>query len=151
MAKEGLALASDHGGFPLKEHLKAYLTEQGYQVLDLGTYSEASCDYPAIAARLCQELTAADGGCRRGILICGTGIGMSIAANKCRDIRAALCGDVYSAQMSREHNDANVLCLGARVLGPGLAELICHTFLHTSFAGGRHARRVAQVMALEGQ
>ena len=149
MPEEQIALASDHGGFRLKEHLKKYLEQEGYAVKDLGTYSEESCDYPDIAEKLGAEVTKEAGECRRGILICGTGIGISIAANKIKGIRAALCGDVYSAQKSREHNDAHVLCLGGRVLGTGLAELICRTFLNTAFAGGRHARRVAKIAALE--
>lgn len=142
-----LAIASDHGGFHLKEHIRKYLEDKGIKVLDYGTYSEASCDYPDFAEKLCAGIAA--GAAERGILICGTGIGISIAANKCPGIRAALCGDVFSAKMSREHNNANVLCMGERVLGVGLAELITDTWLETEFAGGRHQRRVDKIMALE--
>lgn len=141
-----LGIACDHGGFHLKEHIKKYLEAKGIKVLDYGTYSEDSVDYPDFAEKLCAGI--ASGEADRGILVCGTGIGISIAANKCRGIRAALCGDVFSAKMSREHNDANVLCMGERVLGVGLAELITDTWLETEFAGGRHKRRVDKIMAL---
>ncbi len=142
-----LLIGSDHGGIHLKEHLKKYLTDRGYEITDVGTYTEDSCDYPDYAAKLCAELLK--GTTDKGILICGTGIGISIAANKCKGIRAAVCNDVYSAKMSREHNDANVLCMGERIVGVGVAELIVDTWLKTDFAGGRHARRVDKIMALE--
>lgn len=142
-----LAIGSDHGGIHLKEVLKQHLAERGIEVKDVGTYTEESCDYPDIAVRVCQEIT---GGCaERGILVCGTGIGMSMAANKVGGIRAALCGDVFSAAMSREHNNANVICLGERVLGPGLAIRILDAWLDTKFAGGRHERRVNKIMTIE--
>lgn len=144
-----IAIASDHGGYHLKEHLKKYLLDKGIEVVDYGTDSEASVDYPDYAAKLCQGLK--EGAAERGILVCGTGIGVSIAANKCPGIRAALCGDVFSAKMSREHNNANVLCMGERVLGKGLAEMITDTWLTTEFAGGRHERRVGKIMALENK
>jgi len=127
--------------------LKQHLAERGIEVHDAGTYTEESCDYPDIALQLCRAVTAGDGD--RGVLVCGTGIGMSMAANKVKGIRAALCGDVFSAIMSREHNDANVICLGERVLGPGLAVCILDAWLDTEFAGGRHARRVNKIMAIE--
>ena len=142
-----IAIGSDHGGFQLKEHLRKYLTEKGMEVTDCGTFTSDSCDYPDFAAAVCQEVTG--GKAERGVLVCGTGIGVSISANKCHGIRAALCDNVYSAEKSREHNDANVMCLGARVLGVGLAELITDTFFKTDFAGGRHQRRVNKIMALE--
>lgn len=142
-----LLIGSDHGGIHLKEHLKKYLTDKGYEITDVGAYTEDSCDYPDYAAKLCAELLK--GTTDKGILICGTGIGISIAANKCKGIRAAVCNDVYSAKMSREHNDANVLCMGERIVGVGVAELIADTWLKTDFAGGRHARRVDKIMALE--
>ena len=142
-----IAIGSDHGGFQLKEHLRKYLTEKGMEVTDCGTFTSDSCDYPDFAAAVCQEVTG--GKAERGVLVCGTGIGVSIFANKCHGIRAALCDNVYSAEKSREHNDANVMCLGARVLGVGLAELITDTFFKTDFAGGRHQRRVNKIMALE--
>jgi len=142
-----LAIGSDHGGIHLKEVLKQHLAERGIEVKDVGTYTEESCDYPDIAVKVCQEIT---GGCaERGILVCGTGIGMSMAANKVGGIRAALCGDVFSAAMSREHNNANVICLGERVLGPGLAIRILDAWLDTEFAGGRHERRVNKIMTIE--
>ncbi|MCQ2362810.1 MAG: ribose 5-phosphate isomerase B [Acidaminococcaceae bacterium] len=142
-----LLIGSDHGGYHLKEHIKKYLTEKGYEMVDVGTDSEDSCDYPDFAQKLCNGIT--QGTAEKGILICGTGIGISIAANKCAGIRAALCNEVYGAKMSRQHNDANVLCMGARVIGVGTAELIVDTWLNTDFEGGRHQRRVAKIMALE--
>lgn len=141
-----IALGSDHGGIHLKNHLKGYLQGKGWEVLDCGTYTEDSCDYPDIAAKLCGEIAA--GAVSQGILVCGTGLGMSIAANKCAGIRAAVVTDEYSAIKSKEHNNANVLCLGERVLGLGLAESLVDAWLKTEFAGGRHARRVEKIMAL---
>ena len=142
-----LVIGSDHGGIHLKEVLKQHLAERGIEVTDAGTYTEESCDYPDIAVKVCREITG--GNAERGILVCGTGIGMSMAANKVKGIRAALCGDVFSAIMSREHNNANVICLGERVLGPGLAVCILDAWLDTEFAGGRHERRVNKIMAVE--
>ncbi len=142
-----ISIGSDHGGIHLKEVLKRHLSEREIEVDDVGTYTEESCDYPDIAIQVCRKV--ADGSSERGILVCGTGIGMSLAANKMKGIRAALCGDVFSATMSREHNNANVLCLGERVLGPGLATLILDAWLDTEFAGGRHERRVDKIMAIE--
>ena len=146
-----IAMASDHGGIHLKEHIKKYLQDKGIEVVDHGTYTEESCDYPDYAAKLCQDITSGASGAEKGILICGTGIGISIAANKCRGIRAALCADVYSAKMSRERNNANVLCMGERTTGVGLAEMIVDVWLATEFAGGRHERRVNKIMALESE
>ena len=142
-----LLMGSDHGGIHLKKHLAAYLTGKGYEIIDVGTDTEESCDYPDFAAKLSGELVK--GTADKGILVCGTGIGISIAANKCKGIRAAVCNDVYNARMSRMHNDANVLCMGERTIGMGTAELIVDTWLSTEFEGGRHARRVAKIMALE--
>ena len=142
-----IVIGSDHGGIHLKEVLKQHLTERGIEVDDAGTYTEESCDYPDIAVKVCREIT--EGKADRGVLVCGTGIGMSMAANKVDGIRAALCGDVFSAIMSREHNDANVICLGERVLGPGLAVCILDAWLDTEFVGGRHARRVNKIMDIE--
>ena len=142
MAK--IAIGSDHGGFELKQQLKAHLEKEGREVVDFGCESPASCDYPDIAHPLAKAVAA--GECACGILVCGTGIGMSMAANKEPGIRAALCGDVYSAKLTREHNDANVLTLGARVVGPGLAEMIVDTFLATPFSGdARHVRRIGKI------
>ena len=142
-----LAIGSDHGGFELKKAVMKHLAERGVEYRDYGTFSDESCDYPDFGEAVGRAV--ASGECERGIVICGTGIGISIAANKVRGIRCALCGDCYSAQMCREHNDANVLALGARVLGEGLALKIVDTYLDSSFQGGRHARRVAKIMALE--
>ena len=140
------AIGSDHGGYALKQEIMKHLSERGIAYRDYGTYSEESCDYPDYGEAVGRAV--ASGECERGIVVCGTGI--SIAANKVRGVRCALCGDCFSAQMAREHNDANVLALGARVLGAGLALKIVDTFLDSAFAGGRHERRVAKLMAIEG-
>ncbi len=147
--KKTIVLASDHAGYPLKEALKAQLTTAGFPVVDAGTDSTASCDYPVYAEAGCRKLLDGDGDLC--ILCCGTGIGMSMAANKIRGIRAACCSDTYSARYTRLHNDANVLCLGARVVGEGLAWEIAETFLTTEFEGGKHARRVGLIMDLEAR
>ena len=142
-----IAIASDHGGFALKEHIKAYLLAQGKDVKDFGTDSLASCDYP-IFGRAAAEAVAS-GECEKGIVICTTGIGISITANKVKGIRCALVGDLMSAKLTRQHNDSNVLALGAGVTGPMLAEKIVDAILTTEFEGGRHQRRVDQMMAVE--
>jgi ribose 5-phosphate isomerase B len=142
-----IAIGSDHGGYQLKEFIKKYLDEQGLEYKDFGTYSEESCDYPVYAEAVGRAV--ASGEYEKGILICGTGIGISIAANKIKGIRAALCGDCYSAEFTRRHNDANILAMGARVTGTGLAMKITETFLNTPFEGGRHARRVDMITKLE--
>ena len=142
-----IAIGCDQGGFALKQEIMAYLDKKGYEYKDFGSYSEASVDYPEYAKKVCAAIN--DGSCDRGILICGTGIGISIAANKIKGIRAALCGDWYSAKYTRLHNDANVLCMGGRVIGAGLAAEIVDVFLDTEFEGGRHARRVEKIMKLE--
>ena len=136
-----IAVGSDHAGFPLKEKITAYLREKGYEVLDLGTYSLDSVDYPVYGVKVGRAVT--DGTADKGIVVCGTGIGISIAANKVPGVRAANCTNEYMAKYTRLHNDANVLALGARVVGDGVAEEIVDVFLHTEFEGGRHARRVA--------
>ena len=141
------AIGSDHGGYALKQEIMKHLTERGIEYRDYGTFSTDSCDYPDYGEAVGRAV--ASGECERGIVVCGTGIGISIAANKVHGVRCALCGDCFSAQMAREHNDANVLALGARVLGPGLALKIVDTFLDAEFQGGRHARRAAKIMALE--
>ena len=139
-----LAIASDHAGVDYKKRLIEHLEKQGYDCINLGTDTEESVDYPVYADRVCGKITS--GECELGILICGTGIGMSIAANKHRGIRAALCSDTESAALTRQHNDANVLALGALVTGPGLALEIVDIFLNTPFSGEkRHCRRVAQL------
>ena len=142
-----IAIGSDHGGYALKQQLMKHLTDLGLEYKDYGTYSEDSCDYPIYAEAVARAV--AGGEAERGILICGTGIGMSMAANKIHGIRCALCGDCYSAELTRRHNDANILALGARVLGEGLAEKIMDTFLTTAFEGGRHARRIGLIADLE--
>ena len=142
-----IALGSDHGGFALKEEIKKHLAERGIPFTDFGTDSEASCDYPVYAALVTKAV--ASGEAEKGILCCGTGIGMSMAANKIRGIRCACCSDCFSAEMTRRHNDANIVALGARVVGSGLALKIVDLFLDTPFEGGRHQRRVDMVMAME--
>ncbi len=142
-----VAIASDHGGFALKAELIRHLSKQGYECVDFGTHSADSCDYPDYAHLVCNAVTG--GECELGILLCGTGIGMSMAANKHNGIRCALCGDCFSAEMTRRHNDANVLSMGARVIGPELAMRIADTFLAAPFDGGRHQRRVDKFMAFE--
>ncbi|MCD7933706.1 MAG: ribose 5-phosphate isomerase B [Oscillospiraceae bacterium] len=144
-----IAIGSDHGGFALKQAVMQHLSALGLEYKDYGTYTEESCDYPIYAEAVARAVTS--GAVEKGILICGTGIGVSIAANKVQGIRAALCGDCYSAEYTRRHNDANVLALGARVTGAGLAEKIVDTFLQTGFEGGRHARRVALISDLEAR
>ncbi len=135
-----IAVGSDHGGFELKQLVIDFLKEVGQEVDDVGCYDTESVDYPDFADKVCARVQS--GACERGILICGTGIGMSISANRHRDIRAALCHEAYTARMSREHNNANVLCLGGRVLGPEIALDIVGTWVETEFAGGRHQRRL---------
>ena len=144
-----IALGCDHGGFDLMQKVKAHLTAKNIEYLDFGTYSADSCDYPVYAEAAANAV--AGGECDLGILICGTGIGISISANKVRGIRAALCSDCFSAEMTRRHNDANMLCMGARVLGEGLALRIVDTFLDASFDGGRHAKRVALISEIESR
>lgn len=142
-----VAIGSDHGGLDLKETVISVLRELQIEIEDLGTYSKESCDYPDYAQKVAEGV--ASGTYEKGVLICGTGIGMSIAANKVSGIRAALCNEVYSAQMARAHNDANVLCMGARVVGPGVATEIVKAFFTTGHEGGRHAGRVAKIRLLE--
>ena len=140
-----IALSADHAGFPLKQELLARLTQQGRDVLDLGTHSQAPVDYPDIAENVARAMR--EDGCQRGLLVCGSGAGVSIVANKFPGIRAAVCHDVTSARLAREHNDANVLALGARLIGPEVARQCLHAFLETSFGGGRHIGRVAKLGA----
>ena len=142
-----ISIASDHGGYCLKEHIKAYLTAKGINVLDCGCDSQESCDYPIFAKAAAEAV--ADGRCEKGIVICTTGIGISISANKVKGIRAALCGDCYSAEMTRRHNDANMLAIGAGFTGKNLAERMVEVFLSTDFEGGRHERRVNKLNAIQ--
>lgn len=144
-----IAIGSDHAGYRLKEEIKAHLVQKGpeNEIIDCGTISEASVDYPDFAEAVAKRV--ASGECEKGIIVCGTGIGVSIAANKVKGIRAALCGDVFSARSSRAHNDANILCLGERVVGRGLAMMIVEEWLNTPFEGGRHERRVKKIHEIE--
>ncbi len=142
-----IILGSDHAGFELKEDLRGYLAEQKAEVIDLGAYNEEPVDYPDIGASVAQKVSR--GEADRGILICGSGIGMSIVANRFPGVRAALCHDLYTARMCREHNDANLLILGGRLIGKGLAREILKVWLETGFQAGRHQRRLEKIRALE--
>ena len=144
-----IAIGCDHGALALKESVKKVLAELGMDIDDVGTYTEESVDYPDIAEKVCGKVVSGDA--ERGVVLCGTGIGISIAANKIKGIRCALCSEAYSARMARAHNDANVLALGGRVLGPELAGDIVRTFFAQDFEGGRHERRVGKIMALENK
>ena len=135
-----VSIGCDHGALALKNKMVAHLVARGYDVKDCGTYTADSCDYPDFAAAAAKAV--ASGECEKGIAICTTGIGVSMAANKVKGIRCALCGDSYSAEMTRRHNDANVLAMGAGIIGPNMAKKITEVFLTTAFEGGRHARRV---------
>lgn len=142
-----IALACDHAGYPLKEELKKHFDEIGVKYIDYGCHGLQSVNYPEYATKLCNGITT--GECTLGILVCGTGIGMSMAANKHKGIRAACCSDTFSARMTRMHNDANVLCMGARVVGAGLAFDLADLFITTEYEGGRHQKRVDMVNALD--
>lgn len=136
-----IALGADHGAYALKEVIRTFLTQKGYEIADFGTDTSASVDYPVYARKVAEAIR--DGKCEKGILLCGTGIGMSIAANKCKGIRAALCSDSLTAKLTREHNDSNVLCMGARIIGEELAKDIALTWLNTPFSNeARHCRRI---------
>ena len=142
-----IALGSDHAGYPLKEHIKKHLIEKGIEIIDMGCFSTDSAHYPEYGEKVARAVTG--GRADLGVIVCGTGIGISIAANKVSGIRAALCTDSYMARMARLHNDANILALGARVVGMGVAEDIVDTFIHTSFEGGRHSERVDMIMRIK--
>lgn len=142
-----IAIGADHAGYELKQHIAEYLIAQGHQVQDYGVHSAEPADYPDIAVLVARAIVAREA--ERGILVCGSGIGMSLAANKVPGIRAAVCTDCYMARVAREHNDAQILCLGGRVLGIGLALEVTQAFLSSEFSGGRHARRVDKISALE--
>jgi ribose 5-phosphate isomerase B len=146
---QSLAVASDHGGLTLKEELVLFLKERGHAVTDLGVHSAESVDYPDYARKVAEKVTSGDADL--GLLVCGTGVGMSIAANKVAGVRAAVVSDTFSARMSRAHNNANILCLGERVVGPGLARELLTTWLETPFEGGRHERRVTGIHSIESQ
>lgn len=142
-----VAIGCDHGGFKLKEEIVSFLEKGGVEFKDFGTFNESSVDYPDIAKLVCESIIS--GECENGILVCGTGIGISIAANKHKGIRAAVCSDEFSAKFTRLHNDANVLCLGGRVVGPGLACELVDIFLNTGFEGGRHSLRIEKIHEIE--
>jgi ribose 5-phosphate isomerase B len=142
-----IAIACDHAALDMKSEIKQLLAEMGETVRDFGTDTPDSCDYPIFAARAAKAVASGD--CDKGIVICGTGIGVSIAANKVKGVRCALCSEPYSAKLTRLHNNANVLAIGARVIGPELAKMIVKTFLTTEFEGGRHQRRLDLIAALE--
>ncbi|MEI8239758.1 MAG: ribose 5-phosphate isomerase B [Actinomycetota bacterium] len=144
-----IAIGADHAGYELKQHLIDVLQREGHEVLDHGTHSTESVDYPPICAAVGR--TVRDGGADLGIVVGGSGQGEQLAANKVHGVRAALCNDLYTARLARDHNDANVLSMGGRVVGVGLAEEILHIFLTTPFAGGRHQRRVDQLMNIEAE
>ena len=142
-----ISMGCDHGGYLLKEHVKKYLTGKGHEVVDCGCHSLDSCDYPEFGAAAARAV--ASGECERGIVICTSGIGISISANKIRGIRCALCSEPLSAEMTRRHNNANMLAMGAGMIGPNMAERLVDVFLTTEFEGGRHQRRVDGIAALE--
>ena len=144
-----IAIGSDHGGYALKQVIISHLADRGIEFRDFGTYSEESCDYPEYGDAVGRAV--ASGECELGIAVCGTGIGISIAANKVHGVRAAACSDCFTAEMCRRHNDANVLALGGRVIGPGLALKIVDIFLSTGFDGGRHARRLGKLAEIEAR
>lgn len=142
-----IVLGADHGGYELKNAIKSHLEGKGFNVIDVGTNAPDSCDYPVFASRLCQRIQK--GEAELGILVCGTGIGMSIAANKHKGIRAACCSDTFSARLTRLHNNSNVLCLGARVLGQGLALDLVNEFVNSEFEGDRHIKRLSLIDDIE--
>ena len=142
-----IALGSDHGGYKLKNEIISFLKENGYEIKDFGTYSTESCDYPDFAEKVAEAVVSKE--FDFGILVCGTGIGISISANKIPGVRAALCSDTFSAHATREHNDANILALGERLVGPGLAIDIVKTFLTSEFQGERHQKRIDKISLIE--
>ncbi len=142
-----IAIGSDHAAFFLKEEIKAYVSSQGHNVKDFGTFNSDAVDFSDIGIAVAESI--ARGECEKGLLFCGTGVGMSITANKVKGIRAVVCTEPYSAKLSREHNDTNVLCLGGRVVGPELAKMIVDIWLKSAFEGGRHARRMGKITAYE--
>lgn len=144
-----IAIGSDHGGLNLKNAIKKYLDEKKIEYIDFGTNGEESCDYVDYAVKVAKSIQS--GECEKGILVCGTGIGMSLAANKFKGIRAAVCGDFFSAKYTRVHNDSNILCLGQRVTGEGLALELVDVFLNSEFEGGRHAIRLQKIADIENE
>lgn len=144
-----IAMACDHGGLRLKNVLKEYLETNGCTVEDFGTYSEESCDYPDFAGQAAKAVS--NGACDKGVVVCGTGIGVSITANKVKGIRCALCHDVFSAKATRQHNDTNMIAMGQRVIGEGLAVEVLKAWLESEYEGGRHDQRIKKMMAYEGE
>lgn len=144
-----VALAADHGGYELKEAIRKHLDEIGVAYKDFGSYTGEACDYPDMAEAACRAVVA--GECDKALLFCGTGVGISMSANKIRGIRACCCSDAFSAEYTRRHNDANALCMGGRVVGSGLGVYLVDLFLNTPFEGGRHQRRIDKMMALEAK
>lgn len=144
-----VAIGCDHGGLDLKEAVISVLKELNLDIVDMGTHDRNSVDYPDYASKVAEAVVSGD--CQQGVLICGTGIGMSIAANKVNGIRAALCNEVFSARMARAHNDANILCIGARVVGAGVAQEIVRAYFTGGFEGGRHAKRVEKITLLDSR
>lgn len=144
-----IAIGNDHAATQMKFDIVGYLEKQGYEVVNFGTDTTDSVDYPVIAEKVSQAVTS--GECEKGILICGTGIGMSMAANKCKGIRAACCSDPLSVRLTRQHNNANVLCFGARIIGPVMAEELVQVFLTTEYLGGRHENRVQRMTEMENR
>ena len=144
-----IAIGNDHTAVELKNHISAYLRDKGYEIVNYGTDTSDRCNYPVYGKRVADAV--AKGECDRGILICGTGIGISLAANKVKGIRAAVCSEPYSARLTRAHNDANIVAFGARVVGEAVAEMICDEFLTTEYEGGRHAIRVGMMADIENE
>lgn len=144
-----IAMGNDHTAIEMKNEISVYLKEKGYNIIDFGTNETASCDYPAYGEKVAEAV--ASGGADLGIAICGTGVGISLAANKVHGIRAVVCSEPYSAKLSRQHNDSNVLCFGSRVIGVEMAKMIVDSWLGASFEGGRHERRVDMIMDIEKQ
>ena len=142
-----IAMGNDHVAYDLKEHIKAYLEAKGHEIVDFGAYSSERCDYPIYGKKVADAIVS--GECEQGILICGTGVGISLAANKVPGIRAVVCSEPYSAKLSKQHNNANIVAFGARVIGPAMAEMIVDEFLGAEFEGGRHATRVDLLTAIE--
>jgi ribose 5-phosphate isomerase B len=144
-----IAIGSDHAAFSLKEEIRAYVSSLGYELKDYGTFSSEPVDFCDVGIAVAEAVARGD--CEKGLLFCGTGVGMSISANKVKGVRAVVCTEPYSAKLSREHNDTNVLCLGGRVLGPELAKMIVDIWLRSAFEGGRHARRMAKITCYESE
>ena len=142
-----IAIGNDHTAVEMKNHIQQYLEEKGHEVINFGTDSHDRCDYPVYGKKVAEAIV--NGECERGILICGTGIGISLAANKVKGIRAAVCSESYSARLTRQHNDANIIAFGARVVGEATAEMIVDEFINTDYEGGRHQRRVDMITAIE--